>query len=373
MSEDTLSLTRRYIDLGRLRANYRIISEMAPRSEKMCVVKADAYGHGAVECARTLYDEGCRHFAVSQLPEAMQLRKALGDGCELFILGSAPPEYAGCLADCSVTQALYSLDYAKCLSRELSGRGKRLKAHIKIDTGMNRIGFRADDEGLSEAVEAASLPGLEIEGAFSHFARADETDRSETLRQKEKFDRFIDGLRASGVAVPVRHISASSGMINFPEFNYELVRPGVILYGMQPSDTMKPVKALGLLPVMSLESRITHLHTVRAGEGVSYGGTFVPDRDITAATIPIGYGDGFLRAYSGMTVELGGEKRPIIGRICMDQCMADATGLDVKLFDRVGIFTDTNPIEDFAGKAGTITYECSCIISPRVPRSFVGN
>lgn len=369
-----LPYTRAYIDLGRLRNNYRIISELSGAPRLACVVKADAYGCGAAECSKALYSCGARVFAVAHIDEAVSLREALGWDCDIIILGSTPPEYADWLIEYDITQTVYSLEYAEALSKSIGCR--RVKAHIKVDTGMNRLGFSCDEKGAHDAASAAGIGCFEITGVFSHLACADDPSSRLTDEQIKRFERFLRLLTSMGVDAGVRHISASSGIIRFPGSAgaaYDMARPGVILYGMQPSDTMDDIRKLGLMPVMRLESRVVSIHTVKAGETVSYGGTWTAKRDTLTATVPIGYGDGFVRAYSGMTVEIHGEKRPIIGRICMDQFMVDITGLDVRLFDTVGIFTDTNPVEDFARRAGTITYECACLLNSRVPRIYVNH
>ena len=361
--------TKAYIDFTRLRDNYDIIKSITCGSRVMCIVKADAYGHGAVKCAQELYKVGARDFAVAHTDEAVEIRNALGPDCVVMIIGSADPSYAGILSENDITISLYSLEYAKRFAEALSGG--RIKAHIKVDTGMNRIGFRADKNGVNDAAEVSKLPCFDITGIFSHLACADEPGNPLTDVQIEKFRFFTAALETRGVSTGLKHISASSAVIERPDAFFDMVRPGVMLYGMQPSDTIEPISELGIRPVLSLKSRIINIHKINAGESVSYGATWKADRDALVATLPLGYGDGFVRAYSGMTVEINGIKRPIIGRICMDQCMVDVTGLDVNLLDEVGIITDTNPIEDFARKAGTITYECSCLLNSRIPRIYV--
>ena len=361
--------TKAYIDLSRLRDNYRIIKTIVRDSRLMCIVKADAYGHGAVRCAQELYKAGARDFAVAHTDEAVEIRNVLGPDCVVMIIGSADPSYAGILSENDITITLYSLEYAKRFAEALSGR--RIKAHIKVDTGMNRIGFRTDRNGVNDAAEVSKLPCYDITGVFSHLACADEPGNPMTDVQIEKFRFFTAALETCGVSIGLKHISASSAVIERPDAVIDMVRPGVMLYGMQPSDNMEPVSKFGIKPVLSLKSRIINIHRINAGESVSYGATWTAQRDTLVATLPLGYGDGFVRAYSGMTVEINGEKRPIIGRICMDQCMIDVTGLDVRLLDEVGVITDTTPIEDFARKAGTITYECSCLLNSRIPRIFI--
>jgi len=343
---------------------------MAPSSEPLAIVKADAYGHGAARCASALYEAGARRFGVAHIAEAVEVRRYVGDS-DILILGHTPPQLAPQLCGYNITQNVYSAEYAHMLS-EYVPAGAQLKIHLKIDTGMNRLGFSCDEKGISEAAEAARDPHFYAEGAFSHFACADEPEKEMTARQLERFSGFISALHTAGVDIKLRHIAASSAIINFPQTRLEIVRPGVILYGMQPSDTMTDIRSLGLAHVMTLRSRVTNLHTVCAGETVSYGASYHAERDITAATVPIGYGDGFVRAYSSMSMMINGKKYPIIGRICMDQCMLDVTGGDVSMLDEVDIFCEDNPVEAFAAAAHTIDYECTCILTPRVKREYIG-
>lgn len=362
--------TRAEVSLDRLCENYNIVKRLAPRSEPVCVVKADAYGHGAVRCTEELYGAGARRFAVAHIGEAVELRESLGGDFDILILGHTPPEEADTLRRLNITQNVYSAEYAALLREKLSPGG-RLKIHLKIDTGMNRLGFPASERGVEEAFAVYASPEFETEGCFTHFACADEPEKPMTREQINRFLAFTGELAARGAEIPLRHMSASSGIINFPEASLELVRPGIILYGLQPSDTMAPIEALGFRQAMRLVTRVTNLHTVKAGQTVSYGATFTAERDLVAATLPIGYGDGFIRGYRGMSVTVGGVKCPIIGRICMDQCMADVSGAKVGLLDEVEVWGDGNPVKDFAAAAGTITYECTCILGKRVPRIYI--
>jgi len=351
---------------------------MVPDAEPICVVKANAYGHGAVECTEALLNAGAEWFAVANIKEAEQLREALGFGFELMILGHTPAECAEKLVKLNITQTVYSAEYANALADSLavSGVSGRIRAHLKIDSGMNRLGFEASEKGVADALGVCSNTAFDILGAFSHFARADEPEDesavSATEGQARRFISFTDELGSCGYEIPFRHICASSGIINYPKFALDGVRPGIILYGIKPSDSMPDMRVHGFRHVMSLSTRISHLHTVRAGERVSYGGTWTAERDTLVATMPIGYGDGFIRAYRGCGVMIRGVRCPIIGRICMDQCIADVSGVEgVKLFDEVGVWTDENPVDLFARAASTIPYESVCIIGGRSERVYI--
>ena len=375
------------IDLDALRANYRTlaaaIKASSPDCRPMCVVKADAYGHGIDFCVEALLGEGCDFFAVSSIDEALAVRqvcRSANSDADILILGYTPAEEAVTLSRCSIIQTVFSLDYARALSRRLSKAGKALRVHIKFDTGMNRIGFPAHsadetERSAHEIAEVAALPGIIAEGAFTHFARADEENGE--LRTKEQADRYFELLaRANelGANLKVRHICNSAATLRFPEYHLDLCRLGILLYGAEPSDMFDfPVR-----PVLRLCAQISQIHTLRAGEALSYGGIFTAPRDMRIATIPIGYADGFIRAYSGATAviysrdgKLSG-KAKIIGRICMDQCMLDLTDTDAHEGDTVVLIGEDGQLDELASLAHTINYECLCLISARVPRVVKG-
>ena len=356
------------IDLGALADNYKKISEYASPAEVIAVVKADAYGHGVERCSHTLYNCGCRFFAVATANEALEMRRLFSD-CEILILGNCPNvELANILCDNDIIITLGSLEYAQRLSQELS-RGKKLKCHIKLDTGMNRIGFSAHDEDFHELLEVFGYDNLKIEGMFSHFACSDMPDSPMTDEQLAVYKKIESKLAAKGHTFKARHISNSAATIYRHDACLDYVRCGIIMFGLDPScDT--PAK--GLRPVMSLKTHITHVHKLYARESVGYGATFTADKDMMIATIPIGYADGFIRAYANggyMTVD--GKRCPIVGRICMDQCMIDVTGVNANPGDEVEIFGDHTSVDVFAEAAGTINYECICLLSQRVERVYV--
>lgn len=378
------------IDLDALCHNYRTVAtHLATRAGKsvpmICVIKADAYGHGAGAVARALLDEGCRMFAVSCIEEGEELRsvcREVGIDADILILGYTRPSLAARLAKNDLITALVSTEYACELAKRASVAGVTVRAHIKLDTGMNRIGFptRTETEistAIHEIALLRTLSGLHIEGLFTHFARADEddTDTPEGLTRIQR-DRFLavkQGLAALGMRDLCCHICNSAAAIRFPGCVEDAVRVGISLYGCEPSEVLRTIP---LKPVMRLRTLVSHVHTLPPGETVSYGGTFSSDTPRRIATLPVGYADGFLRAFGGAYVRIettAGEVRaPIVGRICMDQCMVDVTDAPVAVGDKVTLFgADPEDIRDLARRADTIPYEVLCLISARVPRLYL--
>jgi len=371
------------IDLGALRHNWRTLSahvhRTAPDCRIMAVVKADAYGHGAVAAAHALLAEGCGFFAVSCTYEAMQLRDAAVKDADILILGYSFPGDTRTLWENGIIQTVFSAEYAAELSREmqrLCGVGilppdAALRVHIKLDTGMNRLGFDAEDaERAAEEIAAVCrLPHLSAEGLFTHFACAD-TEKAFTGMSRLQYMRFREcaaALSRRGCCPPFLHCCNSAGALGIPEAYEDGVRAGVILYGMTPDGSLLPEYR----PVMTLKTRIAHVHTLHKGESVSYGAAFTAPQDMRIATLPIGYADGFVRRYAGASVRLpDGSDAPIVGRICMDQCMIAIGNADVHPGDAVTLFGGDDPsrIETLAQCAGTINYEITCLLAPRVPR-----
>ncbi len=371
------------IDLDALRQNYRalasVIKASTPDCRPVCVVKADAYGHGIDICISALLDEGCDFFAVSSIEEAMAVRavcRSVNSNADILILGYTPAAEAVTLSRFSIIQTVFSLEYARALSEQLEASGRSIRVHIKFDTGMNRIGFPAhsNDEierSAHEIAEAAALPGLVAEGAFTHFARADEVDgEKRTREQAERYFALLRRANELGAHLSVRHVCNSSATLRFPEYHLDLCRLGILLYGAEPSGMFD----FAVKPVMRLCARISQVHTMKAGESLSYGGVFTASEDMRIATIPIGYADGFIRAYSGATAviyskegqRLGNAR--IIGRICMDQCMIDLGDIDADMGDVAVLIGEPGQLDALASLAHTINYECLCLISARVPR-----
>lgn len=341
----------------------------------MAVVKADAYGHGAVESSRALLEAGADRLAVAVLNEALQLRTAFPD-TEIMVLGFTPEHLYDAVVQNRIIQTIYSSGQARGLSEAAVRNGGKVKIHIKLDTGMHRIGMKADERAVAEILEMAKLPGLEIEGLFTHFAVADEVDKTYTLKQVKKYNAVADGLDAAGLTIPIRHVSNSAAIIDLPELNYNMVRAGIMLYGLYPSQEVIKSRVT-LKPVMSLRACLSHVKTLEAGSGISYGLKYVTKETEEIATMPLGYADGYTRMLSGKgEVLFKGERRPITGRICMDQCMFNATGLSAKTGDIATLFGQDEqghqlPVEDLADKLGTINYEIVCMMDKRVPRVYI--
>lgn len=370
------------VDADNLGANYRAIRGVLHEGCKfMAIVKADAYGHGAPFVAGQLEALGADYFGVSNLEEALQLRQS-GVTRPILILGYTPPEYVGEMIAQSIVQTVMSLPYAKKLSAAAVRAGGTLRAHVKLDTGMSRIGFLCDGtaqdaESAAAILEAVALPGLAFEGAFTHFAVADEPQKEFTRTQFGRFMGMLSALEAKGLKFPLRHCCNSAGLLNFPEMQLDMVRPGIILYGMTPAAGMP--MSITLRPVMKLKTVISQVKTLEPGASVSYGMIYTAKKRIRVATMPIGYADGFPRSLSNSAdVLIGGKRARIIGRVCMDQCMADVTDIPEAHEDQIVTVIgpdggDAVPMEEVAARMGTVNYETVCLIGKRVPRVFYKN
>ncbi len=363
------------IDLSNLEHNVRNMQAQLPEGSKyLGVVKANAYGHGAVQIARRLEALGVEYLAVACFDEARELRDA-GITANLLILGPAPVYLAREIAGLGNTAAAVgSLQRARGFSEALAGSGLTLPVHIKLDTGMSRTGFSVSrPAALGEALAAMQLPGLEPVGVFTHFAVSDDVACEEfTMTQLALFRGAYRHLEALwGKKFALHHCTNSGAMVNYPETFMELVRPGIAQYGIYPAAEHG---ALELRPVMSLKTRVAEITTHVAGDTVSYGRTYTCDGEQRFAVLPIGYADGLHRALSGkLQVVIGGKTAPQRGRICMDMCMVDITHLpEVQVGDEVEIFGSQQSVDTLAELAGTISYELLCAVSPRVPRVYVG-
>ena len=364
------------IDLDALAYNMRGIRRITkPEAKIMAVVKADAYGHGVCECAGTLLENGADRFAVATLDEAIELRRSFSD-VPIMILGSSMPQEAEALISNDITANVYTEEFAKELSDTAVRLGKTARVHIKLDTGMSRIGFVVTDTDNSAVLDAIeriyNMPMLEVEGIFSHFATSDEADGSYTRLQFERFMSICNALDGRGVRIPVKHICNSAGIMMYPEYHLDMVRPGIILYGMYPSDEVDKTR-LELKYVMSLKSRVTYVKKVESGRGISYGKTYIAGGCETVATVPIGYADGYSRILGGKAqIAVGNECFPVVGRICMDQCMINVTsGNNIKRGDEALIYgAGAVTVDDVAAWLGTINYEVTCMLSRRIPRIY---
>ncbi len=367
------------VDLDAIAHNMREIRKITnPNAQIMAVVKADAYGHGFMETAKTLLENGADRLAVAVLQEGKQLRSR-GVDVPILILGASSADDAEDLINFDITPNVFDYDFAKALSYEAEKKEKVTKIHIKLDTGMSRIGFVVGDDDNSEVIDeiikVSKLPYIEIEGIFSHFSTSDEYDRSYTQLQFSRFMSIVKGLEDRGLHIPIKHICNSAGIMMYPEMHLDMVRPGVILYGMYPSDEVDKSK-LDLRPAMTLKSRITLVKSVGKGRGVSYGKEYITDDITKIATVPIGYADGYLRKIAKNGVMLvNGVKAPIIGRICMDQCMIDVTNVhNINSGDEAIIFgSEGITIDDVAKWLDTINYEVACVIGKRIPRIYTKN
>lgn len=362
------------INLDRLKSNIENIRKITdPKAKIMAVVKADAYGHGYLECCHALLEGGADSFAVATVSEAKQLRRK-GIDNPILILGVTFPEDAEELVKNDIMATVASVEYAKCLSEVASKLKKTVKVHIKVDTGMSRLGFLAQSEKTVEEIcEIAKLPYVEIDGIFSHFACADEKMREYTELQFNRFINLIKALENAGLTIPCKHIANSAAIMMYPETHLDMVRAGVVLYGCYPSCDVDK-KRLPLKPVMTLKSRITHIKEVEEGVGVSYGKTYITDKKTKIATVPVGYADGYLRCLSHKAkIEVGGQLCDIIGRICMDQCMIDVTNVNnINVGDEVILFGDGKiSADDVAKIMDTINYEVLCLVSKRIPRIYI--
>ena len=379
-----LKRTWAQIDLDAIKHNYlQIRNNISDKSMLLCVIKADAYGHGAVALAKEYERLGADWFAVSNLEEAFQLRKN-GIKKPILILGYTPANMAYELSRLNISQAVFSEEYAKDLSNYAAKNNVKVKIHLKIDTGMSRIGFvfkskEENSDTIEELIRVCKLENLITEGIFTHFAVADEPGKSieTTNGQFSAFTDICEILKKNGIDIKIRHCSNSGGILNYPKMNLDMVRAGIILYGLFPSDYVQ--NKLDLRPAMSLKTVISQVKTVPKGTAVSYGGTFITPRKTRIATVPIGYADGYLRALSSKASMLvNGKKAPVIGRICMDQAMLDITDIEnVKENTVVTVFGKDGDVEikveDIANIANTINYEILCLISKRIPRIYIKN
>ena len=342
----------------------------------IAVLKADGYGHGAVPIAREIqslpYIWG---IAVATVEEGMELRNA-GIQKPILILGYTYEEDYDTIVREDFRPAVFKKSMAQKLSQAAVKAGKPVNIHIKIDTGMTRIGYRDPQRDVPEILEISRLPGIRIEGLFTHFARADETDPAPAYRQLEKYGEFLKKLETAGLSIPLKHCSNSAGIIRIPEANLDAVRAGVILYGMYPSDEVEK-EPVPLKPAMEIKSHIAYIKTVEPDAQVSYGGTYTTQRPTRIATIPVGYADGYARGLSNRgSVLIHGRRAPILGRVCMDQFMVDVTEIpEAKELDEATLLgkdgEDCITMEELGDLSGRFNYEFACCISKRVPRIYI--
>ena len=363
------------ISLEAIGHNIREVKKRLPEGVKLLgVVKANAYGHGAVPVASYLENQ-VDYFATATIEEAVELREN-GISAPILILGYVSPSQYGDLVEYDITQTIDSYAQALALEKEAARQNRKAKAHLAVDTGMTRIGFQVTEHDADEAAKIADLPHIELEGMFTHFSCADQEDKTYCSMQREKYDKMTALLAERGVTIPLRHICNSAGIMEFDDHRFEMVRSGIITYGIYPSEEVKKER-LDLIPALSWKSHVIHVKEVGPGIGVSYGATYVTEKPMTRiATVSAGYADGYPRALSNQgCVLIHGKKAPIIGRICMDQMMVDVTDIpDVQVEDVVTLVgtdgDETITIEEIANPAARFDYEMLCDISSRVTRVY---
>ncbi len=366
------------IDLDAIANNMRIIRAHTDKNAKvMAIVKADAYGHGVTAVAKTMLDSGADAFGVACVDEAVQLRKA-GFDVPILILGATMAQEADTIVEYDITATVFDYNSAKHLSDAAILKGKKVKVHIKMDTGMCRIGVRViGDSALQNSIsvvkEIYNLPGIELDGIFSHLSCADTDNEKHTELQFERFMRVCSALEDEGIRIPTKHISNSAAIFRYPHMHLNMVRAGIVCYGLYPSEI---IPKCALIPAMSLKTTVSRVETLEKDDCVSYGATYTVCSKIKEATLMAGYADGYSRLLSHKArVIINGQYVKIIGRICMDQCMADVTSVNnIAVGDVATLFGKDGdkfiPVEEIAAISGTINYEIICMISKRVPRLY---
>ena len=361
------------IDLKAIHDNLQKIKQAAAPARVMAVVKANAYGHGVHEITRACLQEGVDNLGVASLDEAMAIRRD-GAAVPILILGPWGAQDAQTAVEWSFHMTVFNSRLARALSDAAIKSSKSAHVHIKIDTGMGRLGFPPDEETIGEIINISRLPGIKLEGIFTHFASADSTDKNSSLKQLRIFNELTAELEERGINIPLKHCSNSAGLINLPEARFNMIRAGIILYGLYPSPDVS--RALQVTPAMTLKSRISFLKQLKAGTAVSYGGTWQCERDTMVATVPIGYADGYSRLLSNRAFGVvRGQRVPLIGTVCMDQCMFDVTdAAEIREGDEIILFgkpEDLVTADELAEIEGTINYEVVCAVGSRVPRIYI--
>lgn len=363
------------INLDNAAYNMKNIRENTDSKDIIAIVKADAYGHGALDLVPVFLQNGATRIAVAVLSEAVELRRG-GINCPIMILGFTPPSLIDTILRYDIEQTIYTYELAEEISKMAYKKNKIVKLHICLDTGMGRIGFMPNEKSLEDVYKISKLPNIMLEGLFSHFSSADEKDKEYTYKQIEKFNWFNNKLLEKGIKINIRHIANSAAIIDMPQTHFEAVRPGIILYGYYPSKDVFMEK-IKLKPVMALKTNIVHIKTLEEGEYISYGRKYRTSNSEIIATLPVGYADGYTRLlFNKGKVIVNGKYAPVIGRICMDQCMINVSGIEgVKVGDEVVLMGECGELkftaDDIAELIGTINYEVTCMISKRVPRVYI--
>ncbi len=385
MNESVFNRIQADIDLDAIRYNIETMKSLnAPDRKTLLVIKADAYGHGAVKIAKEM-DDLADYFAVAMVPEAIELRRA-GIEKPILILGYTDEAEYDMVIENDITVAMYDLERAEALSNRALEKGKKARVHIKVDSGMSRIGFQCNASGVADAAKMSELKGLDVEGIFTHYAKADYFDKSDAQKQYKRFMWFIEQLEELGVSLKLKHIDNSAGAMELHSDKTNMMRLGIVIYGLYPSEEID--KKIVLKPAMSLKAKVIHVKELEAGRGIGYGWTYVTDRPTKVATVSAGYADGYPRALSNKgRVLINGQYAPILGRVCMDQIMVDVSNIGtgdssaavepVKVGDEVVLFgrqgDNSISVEEVAGPANSFNYEEVCNISRRVPRVYIKN
>lgn len=361
------------IDLAAVTHNLRSVRSVAAGTKVMAVVKANAYGHGMLAIVKALLQEGIEYLGVATLDEALLLRRA-DISVPILVLGYVADEHARIMVEENITATVFSIGLAQKLSSAAVELSRKAAVHIKIDTGMGRVGFPPDEEILDKISAISALPGIYLEGIFTHFAVADIPDKAYTFEQLKLFKGLIKRLEKRNIFIPFKHCSNSAAIMDIPEAHFNMVRAGIILYGLYPSDYVQRER-LHIIPVMALKSRVSFVKKLKVGATISYGRTYCCGQDTIVATVPIGYADGYSRLLSNCAYAvIRGQKVPLVGTVCMDQCMFDVSEIkEIGVGDEVILFgkpDDGVTADDLAEWMGTINYEIVCSIGSRVPRFY---
>jgi len=362
--------TRAIIDLGAVSYNVaEIRKKIGNERGLMAMVKADGYGHGAVEVSRAALRSGADSLGVAISGEGQQLREA-GIEVPILVVGLSPPEEAYKVVKFRLSQTVATVELLEALDSEAGKASTKVNVHVKVDTGMGRVGINPDD-AVSFVRKVKDFRNLNLKGIFSHFPSSDERDKTFSIGQLQLFNQVISNLQLAGIEVPQKHMANSGAVLDLPQSYYDMVRPGIMIYGIYPSREVS--RSIKLRPAMTFKTRVAQVKVVPAGTPISYGRTFTTNKKTTVATLPVGYGDGYNRLLSNRgEVLIKGHRAPVIGNVCMDMCMIDASGVeDVRPGDEVVLFGEDPPVWEFATKIGTIPNEVVCAVSKRVPRLYI--
>ena len=362
--------TKVIVDLGAVSHNVaEIRKRIGNERGLMAMVKADGYGHGAVEVSQAALRSGADSLGVALPEEGQQLREA-GIKAPILVIGLIQPKEAYKVVKFRLSQAVASVELLEALDGEAGKASTKVDVHVKVDTGMARIGIKPED-AVPFVRKVMGFKNLNLEGIFSHFSSADERDKTFSMGQLQLFEQVISNLRLAGIEMPKKHMANSAGVLDLPQSYYDMVRPGIMIYGLYPSTEVS--RSIELRPAMTFKTKVSQVKVVPSGTPVGYGRTFVTRKKTTVATLPVGYGDGYNRLLSNRgEVLIKGRRAPIIGNVCMDMCMVDVSSVeDIRPGDEVVLFGEDLPVYEFATKIGTIVNEVVCVVGKRVPRLYI--